>query len=127
VVWHHSSSSSLIAAACCHHCHSTRDPPHEQLLVGWGRWCVIRHVVLVLGSLVVVPIVPIGGGGVMRPIAPKPPCEQVLAGVGGGCWCLPSLVSLTPRVHTHKPPYEQLLVGVVAGAVSSPGPPSVGH
>jgi len=101
--------------------------PTSSCSLGWGGWCVIRHVVLVLGSLVVVPVVPIGGGGVMQPIAPEPPCEQVLAGVGGRCWCLLSLVSLAPRVHTHKPPYEQLLIGMVVGAMSSPGPLSVGH
>jgi len=29
----------------------------------------------------VVPIVPVEGGGVMRPVAPEPPCEQVVAAV----------------------------------------------
>ena len=59
------------------------------------------RVVLVLGSLVVVPVVLIGGGGVKRPVAPEPRCEQVLAGVGGRCWRSPSLVSLAPRQGTH--------------------------
>jgi hypothetical protein len=129
----------VAAAARSLHCRSTRDPPHEQLLVrlgvgdvasfvvvlpcccclssslpfhprstpravargAGGRWCVARRVVLVLGSLVAVPVVPIGGGGVTWPVAPEPPCEQVLAGMGGGCWCSPSLVSLAPRHGTH--------------------------
>jgi hypothetical protein len=88
-----------LPAARRRHGHSTRDPPHEQLLVGLGAggvspivWC---------WSLVVVPVVPIGGGGVTQAVAPEPPREQVLAAVGGGCWCSPSLVSLAPRHGTH--------------------------
>jgi hypothetical protein len=50
--------------------------PTSSCSLGWGGWCVVRRVVLVLGSLVVVPIVPIRGGGVTPPIAPKPPSQQ---------------------------------------------------
>jgi hypothetical protein len=46
-----------------------------------GGWCVTHHMVLVLGLLVMVPVVPIRGDGVTWPVAPEPPCEQVLARV----------------------------------------------
>ena len=36
---------------------------------------------LPLPSVVLVLVVPMEGGGVMRPVAPKPPCEQVLTAV----------------------------------------------
>jgi hypothetical protein len=87
-----------------------RSTPRAVARGAGGGWCVIRHVVLVLVSL-----------GVTRPVAPEPPCEQVLAAVGAGAGvCHLSSPSLPGMVHTCKPPYEQLLVGVVAGAVSSP-------
>ena len=78
-----------------------RSTPRAVARGAGGGWCVVRHVVLVLGLSVVVPVVPIGGGGVTWPVAPEPPCEQVLAAMGGGCWCSPSLVSLAPRHGTH--------------------------
>jgi hypothetical protein len=44
--------------------------------------------------------------------APEPPCEQVLAAVGGGCWC-----SSLPFLCTRKPPYEQVLIGMGASCL----------
>jgi len=41
----------------------------------------LSPLVLPLPSVVLVLIVPMEGGGVMQPVAPKPPCEQVLAAV----------------------------------------------
>jgi hypothetical protein len=72
-----------------HCCHSTHDPPHKQLLVGLGAGVV---------SSIMCQCWHHWG---MQPVAPKPPCEQVLTAVGGGCWCLPSLVSLAPWHGTH--------------------------
>ena len=74
-----------------------RSTPQAVARGAGGRWCVVHRVVLVLGSSFVVPIMPIGGGGVMQAVAPEPPCEQVLAAVGGGCWQLPSLIPLAPQ------------------------------
>ena len=111
--WSSASSSSssfpvacvvVVLPRCCHPSllpFHPRSTPQAVARGAGGGWCVVRHVVLVLGSLVVVPVVPIGGGGVTQPVAPEPPCEQVLAGVGGGCWCSPSLVSLAPQHGTH--------------------------
>ena len=85
-------------------------PPCEQWLamVGAGVGSSPYEQLLVEGQLVlagvvgcVVPVMPMGGGGVTWLVAPEPPCEQVLTGVGGGCWCLPSLISITPWHGTH--------------------------
>src|SRR5882757_7057267 len=63
----------------------------------------------------------------MWPLAPNPPCEQVLAAVGVGCWALvpwfsssPCPLSLWPR-RTCEPPYKQMLIGM--GRVRSFSPP----
>jgi hypothetical protein len=50
------------------------------------------------------------------PLAPNPPCKQMLAAVGVVCWALvPSFsslaLSLWPRRRC-EPPYEQMLVGM---------------
>jgi hypothetical protein len=42
-------------------------------------------------------------GEVTWPLAPVPPCEQVLTVVGDGCW---GIVSSSLISNTHKPPYE---------------------
>jgi hypothetical protein len=86
-----------------HCCHPLSLLPFYPWSTPWvvARGAVTYCVVLVLGLLVAVPVVPIRGGGVTWPVAPEPPCKQVLAGVRGRCWCLPSLVSLPPRHGTH--------------------------
>jgi hypothetical protein len=63
-------------------------------------------------------------GGETWPLAPDPPCEQLLQWWVSGAGHLspvllphPALLSWLRR--THKPPYEQLLVGMVVGAMSS--------
>jgi hypothetical protein len=59
------------------------------------------------------------------PLAPDPPCEQVLAAVGVGCWALASPILRHRPVpcppsswpsRTRRPPYEQLLIGVARGS-----------
>jgi hypothetical protein len=48
-------------------------------------------------------------------LAPGPPCKQVLAVVGDGCWGAVSLLPHTLAVDTHDPPYEQVLMDVGGG------------
>jgi hypothetical protein len=67
----------------------------------------------------------VGGRGGVWLLAPSPPCEQVLAVVGG--WVLSCLLPHTIAVDTHDPPYEQVLVGMgwvslSSSSSSGPGP-----
>jgi hypothetical protein len=50
-------------------------------------------------------------GEVLWPLAPVPPCEQVLAVVGDGCWGIISS-SLIANAHTNHP-MSRGLIGVV--------------
>ena len=91
----HPSSLSCSGSPSCRLL-STLHPPCEQWW--WG-------VLLLSALVVVVPCFIIRDrGGETWPLAPNPPCEQVLVAVGVGCWALPphsppSPCPLSPGCH----------------------------
>jgi len=105
----------LLLPCCCHplsllpfHPQST---PRAVARGAGGGWCVIHHVVLVLGSSVMVSIMAVRGGGVMQLVAPKPPCKQLLIGMvvggmsslGAGVIVMPLLLLMWPLAPTIHP------------------------
>jgi hypothetical protein len=94
-----------------------QSPPHEQWLMRLGvggalaAYIVVhshprstpRAVAREAGVGGVLSVISIGGGGVMQPVAPEPPCEQALAAVGAGagvcCARLRSSAWYTPANH----------------------------
>jgi hypothetical protein len=73
-----------------------RSTPRAVAREAGGGWCVgcihrrshpcstPRAVAREAGAGGVLSVISIGGGGVTRPVAPEPPCEQALAAVGAG-------------------------------------------
>jgi hypothetical protein len=117
----------------------TRDPPHEQLLMGLGaggvrvlgRAEVGAGAVVVVLSFVRSPLscwlwcctrrARWGRWGAVAS-STRTTLRASARSSGGRVLVFGILLSLPSVVRTRKPPYEQLLVDVVAGAVSSPLP-----